>query len=78
MEIVVIAAHPALQHSRVTRRLLQAASALEALHPGCVAVRDLYAPYPDYFIDVAAEQAAVQQASLIVYSRFTGTRCRRC
>lgn len=67
MEIVVIAAHPALQHSRVTRRLLQAASALEALHPGRVAVRDLYALYPDYFIDVAAEQAAVQQASLIVW-----------
>lgn len=66
-EIVVIAAHPALEHSRVTRRLLQAVSALEATRRGRIAVRDLYSLYPDYFIDVAAEQAALQRAKLVVW-----------
>ena len=63
-EILIIAAHPQLDQSRVTRRLMQAA---ERAAPGRVAVRDLYARYPDYFIDVAAEQAALQQARLLVW-----------
>jgi hypothetical protein len=44
-----------------------------------VEVRDLYALYPDYFIDVAAEQAALAQARWWSgCTRCTGTRCRRC
>lgn len=57
----VLAAHPNWRDSRVNRRLLEAARAV----PG-VAVRDLYGQYPDYDIDVAAEQAAVAQANLVV------------
>ena len=49
-DILVIAAHPQIEHSRVTRALTQAAAALPG---GRVAVRDLYALHPDYFIDVA-------------------------
>jgi glutathione-regulated potassium-efflux system ancillary protein KefF len=30
-------------------------------------VRDLYALYPDYLVDVAAEQALLQQAQLVVW-----------
>lgn len=60
--ILVLVAHPALQHSQVNRPLMQAARAL----PG-VQVRDLYALYPDYVIDVAAEQAAAASADLIVW-----------
>jgi glutathione-regulated potassium-efflux system ancillary protein KefF len=62
-QILVVAAHPQLDQSRVTRHLQQAAQAAGA----SVAVRDLYALYPDYFIDVAAEQAALAQARLVVW-----------
>lgn len=57
----VIAAHPHLRESRVTRRLLDQARAADR-----VLVRDLYASYPDYDIDVRAEQAGAAQAGLIV------------
>jgi glutathione-regulated potassium-efflux system ancillary protein KefF len=57
----VLAAHPNWRESRVNRHLLERARQV----PG-VQVRDLYAVYPDYDIDVPAEQAAVQAAQLIV------------
>ena len=60
--VVVLCAHPHLEHSKVNRRLKNAAQAV-----GTVAVRDLYALYPDYSIDVAAEQAALQAADLVVW-----------
>ena len=63
-DLLVIAAHPQLEHSRTTRRLLQAAAAAD---PARVAVRDLYALYPDYLVDVAAEQAALLEARLVVW-----------
>ena len=49
--ILVILAHPQLEHSRANRALADAARAAG------IEVRDLYARYPDYLIDVAAEQA---------------------
>ncbi|MBX3619281.1 MAG: NAD(P)H-dependent oxidoreductase [Rhizobacter sp.] len=60
-DILVIAAHPQLELSRVNRRLMEAAAG------GRVEVRDLYALYPDYLIDVATEQAALQAAQLVVW-----------
>jgi len=66
-QVLVIAAHPALEQSRVNRRLLQAARALAAADGARVAVRDLYALYPDYVIDVAVEQAALAAARLVVW-----------
>jgi len=66
-EVLVIAAHPALEQSRVNRRLLQAARALAATDGARVAVRDLYALYPDYVIDVPVEQAALSAARLVVW-----------
>ena len=62
-EILVIAAHPHMEHSHITRSLLHAAAAAGPR----VAVRDLYALYPDYFIDVAAERAALADAALVVW-----------
>ncbi|HEX7890189.1 MAG TPA: NAD(P)H-dependent oxidoreductase [Ramlibacter sp.] len=59
--VYVLAAHPNWRESRVNRVLADQARAT----PG-VLVRDLYASYPDYDIDVAAEQAAVEAAQLIV------------
>lgn len=61
-DILVLAAHPALAHSRVNRALIQAAKTLPGVH-----LRDLYALYPDYLIDVAAEQSALQAARLVVW-----------
>jgi len=63
-DVVVIAAHPHLERSRVNRALLNAARTLDAAR---VEVRDLYALYPDYWIDVAAEQAALAAARLVVW-----------
>jgi glutathione-regulated potassium-efflux system ancillary protein KefF len=57
----VLAAHPNWHESRVNRRLFDAARQAAG-----VKVRDLYATYPDYDIDVPAEQAAAAAARLIV------------
>ena len=62
-DILILAAHPTLEHSRVTRALMQAAQ----VETPRVALRDLYALYPDYYIDVAAEQAALADAQLVVW-----------
>ena len=61
-EVLVIVAHPTLERSRANQRLLAAARA----QPG-VQVHDLYARYPDYLIDVPAEQAALRSAKLVVW-----------
>jgi len=63
-EILVIAAHPQMEQSRATRALMEAAARLD---PARVQVRDLYALYPDYWIDVPAEQALLAQAKLLVW-----------
>jgi glutathione-regulated potassium-efflux system ancillary protein KefF len=67
-EVLVIVAHPHIEQSRANRRLMQAAA---TVRPGSAAskvdVRDLYALYPDYLIDVAAEQAALAAARLVVW-----------
>jgi glutathione-regulated potassium-efflux system ancillary protein KefF len=62
-DILILAAHPTLEHSRVTRALIKAAQGEAAR----VELRDLYALYPDYYIDVAAEQAALTSARLVVW-----------
>ena len=62
-DILVLAAHPQMEHSRVTARLMRRAARAGPQ----VEVRDLYALYPDYLIDVAAEQAALAPARLLVW-----------
>ncbi|HTH79074.1 MAG TPA: NAD(P)H-dependent oxidoreductase [Ramlibacter sp.] len=61
IDTLVLAAHPNWRESRVNRRLLEAARAV----PG-VQVQDLYGLYPDFDIDVTAEQELAAQARLIV------------
>lgn len=65
--VLVLLAHPDLRLSRVNRALLDAARALAATPGTDIEVRDLYALYPDYVIDVPAEQAACERARLIVW-----------
>jgi glutathione-regulated potassium-efflux system ancillary protein KefF len=60
-DIYVIAAHPAWRESRVTLPLMEAAQTLPRAQ-----VRDLYSSYPDYSIDVAGEQHALERARLLV------------
>jgi glutathione-regulated potassium-efflux system ancillary protein KefF len=57
----VIAAHPQWRDSRVNRQLLQAARSLPH-----VDVNDLYGSYPDYAIDIEAEQERLARADLLV------------
>jgi glutathione-regulated potassium-efflux system ancillary protein KefF len=63
-DILLLVAHPDLARSQVTRQLL---AALQA-HPVAarVEVRDLYRLYPDFHLDVAAEQAALERARIVV------------
>ena len=69
-EIVLLVAHPELEQSRANRRLLHAARTLqEGPSAERIDVRDLYALYPDYLIDVAAEQAALATARLVVWQQ---------
>ncbi len=63
-EIVVLVAHPQQEHSRVNHALMHAAARAA---PDRVEVRDLYALYPDYLVDVAAEQAQLADARLVVW-----------
>jgi glutathione-regulated potassium-efflux system ancillary protein KefF len=60
--LVVIFAHPYPDRSRANRRLLEAASGLDGVH-----VRSLYDLYPGFDIDVPAEQAALSEASVMVW-----------
>ncbi|NBW50649.1 MAG: NAD(P)H dehydrogenase [Betaproteobacteria bacterium] len=55
--IYVVAAHPNWRNSHVNRQLRQAAASAEG-----VALCDLYESYPDYAIDVQAEQEKLSKA----------------
>jgi len=63
-DILVLAAHPDLARSQVTRTLLDALRVSPAAER--VELRDLYRLYPDFHIHVDAEQRALQQARLVV------------
>lgn len=60
-ETLVLFAHPALEKSRVHRRLVEAARSI----PG-IDVHDLYEAYPDYEVDVSAEQAHLLAHEVVV------------
>jgi len=59
--VLVLFAHPALEKSRVHRRLIAAAPA----RPD-VTVHDLYEAYPDYDVDVPREQALLAAHDVVV------------
>jgi glutathione-regulated potassium-efflux system ancillary protein KefG len=59
--ILVLFAHPALEKSRVNRRLADAVREL----PG-ITFHDLYEAYPDFDIDVPAEQTSLLAHDVIV------------
>jgi glutathione-regulated potassium-efflux system ancillary protein KefF len=72
-QVLVLLAHPDLRHARVHRRLraaMLAADGADREDSGMAdtRLRDLYALYPDFAIDVAAEQAALAAADLVVWA----------
>lgn len=60
--VLLIVAHPDLQESVANRALLDGAAALDN-----VTVHDLYAQYPDFFIDVQREQTLLRDFDVIVF-----------
>jgi glutathione-regulated potassium-efflux system ancillary protein KefF len=79
-DILVLLAHPHIRLSRANASMLRALAPLTspqpteptatrsaaAPHPS-TEIRDLYALYPDFYIDIAAEQAALTKARLVVW-----------
>jgi glutathione-regulated potassium-efflux system ancillary protein KefG len=59
--VLLLFAHPSLHKSRVNRHLIAAAEKVEG-----VTVRHLYELYPDFMIDVEAEQELLRQHAVIV------------
>jgi glutathione-regulated potassium-efflux system ancillary protein KefG len=60
--ILILFAHPALEKSRVNRRLLQAIQGLDL-----ITIHDLYEAYPDFHIDVKFEQDLLLAHDIIVF-----------
>lgn len=61
MRILIVFAHPALERSRINRRLVDAVRQLEG-----VTFHDLYEAYPDFDVDVAREQDLLAACDLLV------------
>ncbi len=60
--LLILFAHPGLQKSRVHRVLMNAAAALAG-----VTFHDLCERYPDFYIDVKAEQALLLEHDAIIF-----------
>lgn len=60
--VLLLYAHPESQDSVANRILLQPAQALEH-----VTVHDLYATYPDFFIDIHHEQQLLREHDVIIF-----------
>jgi glutathione-regulated potassium-efflux system ancillary protein KefG len=60
--ILVLFAHPALQKSRVNRRLIQGLDSIEG-----VTFHDLYESYPDLCIDVNREQELLVSHEVVIF-----------
>lgn len=60
--VLILFAHPALEKSRVHRRLIGQVPELPGL-----TVHDLYEAYPDFAIDVSHEQALLLNHDLILF-----------
>lgn len=60
-KILILFAHPAIQKSRVNRRLAEPAVKLEG-----VTFHDIYESYPDFHIDIRKEQELLVEHDIIV------------
>ncbi|WP_044175632.1 NAD(P)H-dependent oxidoreductase [Flectobacillus major] len=60
--ILLLFFHPRFENSNVHKKLLQAASTLST-----ITIRDMYEIYPDYNIDIKAEQAILLEHDIIIW-----------
>jgi len=60
--ILIIFAHPAIQKSRINRKLIDAVSGLE-----WITVNNLYENYPDFYIDVIKEQQLLMLHDIVIW-----------
>ena len=60
--VLILFAHPALQKSRVNRKLIAAVRNLED-----VTINDLYEEYPDFFVNVKREQELLLSHEVIIF-----------
>ena len=60
--VLVILAHPNLEHSKINAEMIDAISDLPN-----VTVHDLHAQYPDFAIDVEREQQLIREHDVIVF-----------
>ena len=58
----MIFAHPAIHKSRVNQAMIDRVKDMEG-----VRIQDLYSLYPDFYIDVEAEQKLLNEAKLVVF-----------
>lgn len=61
-KILIICAHPAKKRSKINRALRASVEGLEG-----VTINDLYANYPDFFIDVKREQKLCEEHDVIIF-----------
>lgn len=61
-KVLIVFAHPALQKSLVNRRMLAVVEGMKG-----VTIDDLYERYPDFYIDVKAEQQLLVEHDIIVF-----------
>jgi glutathione-regulated potassium-efflux system ancillary protein KefG len=61
-KILIIFAHPAIQKSRIHRKLCEAARAVEG-----VTFHDLYSMFPDFYIPVKREQKRLEEHDIIIF-----------
>ena len=59
--ILILFAHPALEKSRVNRRLVDAVRSLDG-----VTFHDLYEAYPEFDVDVRREQQLLEEHAVVV------------
>ncbi len=59
---LLLFAHPAFEHSRAHRLLLQ-----NLPNDPRLTFHDLYEQYPDFFVDVAREQALLQEHDVVIW-----------
>jgi len=60
-KVLILFAHPALEKSRVNKRLIRAAENIDN-----VTLNDLYEEYPDFDIDIKREQKLLTEHDLII------------
>ena len=60
--VLILFAHPALQKSRVNRRLIAAVRDMEN-----VTINDLYEEYPDFFVNIKREQELLLSHDIIIF-----------